>query len=316
MDREKVLNHSLDSFVSLGESKGVVIAAWDEDRKELVVERDSEGREKVLGLSFSAGQGGFGAVILNPGLLTINGDEYLKLADQCENEARLWGKPDPVMVIPMLLHGELKGAVALYKIQSGDFELEVKRDYLQGLANQISIFLENTRLYRLVSHDQLTQLYTHNFLEAEMSEMVKQSKRYNLPFTYIILDLDHFKQINDEFGHLVGNQVLRALVRTMRSVSRDSDLLARYGGDEFEIILPQTDETGALAYAEKLRKAVERTEIVSPDGIKIRITISVGLSPVFTSNDSVTAIQTRADQALYEAKERGRNCVMAYRPES
>jgi diguanylate cyclase (GGDEF)-like protein len=313
LDKDKVVEHSIRAFKSLEEASEVVIALWDPDRREMVVESDSCNRPEIVGLSFSKGQGIFGRLLLNPEFTVYAADEYAGIAKGCEYEMKLWGKSDSVVVIPMLLQGKLKGAVALYKMNSGDYELDVKKEYLQGLADQIAIFLENTRLYRLVSRDQLTGLYTHSFLEAQMGEFLKQAKRYNYSFAFIMLDLDHFKRINDEFGHAMGNRVLNEFAKTLRSVSRDSDLLARYGGDEFEILLPQTDEVGALAYAEKLRKAVEKMRIETDGELKIQITVSVGLAPMIKKGDLISGIQSKADSALYEAKAQGRNCVSLYR---
>jgi diguanylate cyclase (GGDEF)-like protein len=312
LDKEKVLNHSLNTFKSLEEASGIVIALWDEEKKEMVVERDSGKRPEAVGLRFSGGQGVFGRVILNPELTTFTAEEYIPMAEKCPNEAKLWGKPDFTVAIPMLLQGELKGAVALYDMKSGSFELEAKKDYLQGLANQVAIFLENARLYRQVTLDQLTGLSTHSFIEAEMESLVKQAQRNNIPLSFIMMDLDKFKQVNDHFGHAAGNQVLKAVAQAIRGVSREQDIVGRYGGDEFEILLPHTDKAGALAYTEKLRKAVMGMEIVILEGTKIRVTTSAGIASYPADVETAVQLQAAADSALYAAKALGRNCVVGY----
>jgi diguanylate cyclase (GGDEF)-like protein len=212
----------------------------------------------------------------------------------------------------MLFQGRLKGAVALYNMKFNDYQMDVKRDYLQGLANQIAIFLENARLYGMVIRDRLTGLYVHSFIEAEMENLIAQAKRYKFPICFIMLDVDKFKQVNDQFGHPAGNKLLKALADTIRSVSRDSDLVGRFGGDEFEILLPHTDKDGGLVYTDKLRKAVEKMEIEVIQGVKVRVTISIGLATYPKDSETVAQLQAAADSALYGAKALGRNCVVLY----
>ncbi|HEY5038553.1 MAG TPA: GGDEF domain-containing protein, partial [bacterium] len=270
-------------------------------------------------------------------LLVLPGEEYQEIARQSPKEKLLWGKPDFVVGIPMLFKGAIKGGVILYDIKSADYELEVKRDYLQGLANQIAIFLENTRLYSLVIRDRLTGLFVHTFIEAQLENLLAQAKRYKFPVTFIMLDVDKFKLINDQFGHPIGNELLKAVghailgvsrqadmegrpstSETPQGVARESDLGGRFGGDEFEVILPHTDKEGALIYAERLRKRIEAVKIEVSPGVEARVTISIGLATFPQDAPDVAKLQGAADTALYSAKALGRNNVVAYQtpPES
>jgi len=212
----------------------------------------------------------------------------------------------------MIFKGRVKGAVVIYDVNYGAFQLEAKKDYLQGLANQIAIFLENARLYSMVIRDRLTGLYVHSFIEAELENLLAQARRYKFPVSFIMFDVDKFKQVNDQYGHMAGNKLLKAVAEKLRDCSRDSDLVARYGGDEFEIVLPHTDKEGGLAYAEKLLKGVRDMELEVGPGLKARVTLSIGLASFPKDAETVAQLQAAADNALYGAKALGRNCIMLY----
>lgn len=309
---EKILDHTLKTFRSLEEASEIVVALWDEEGGKLEVVRTSQNRPEVMGLRFAPGEGLFGRVLRDHQFLACPGEDYLKIARGCGAEERLWGKPDYVVAIPMMFKGTLKGAIALYDLSLGDFRLDAKAEYLQGLANQVSIFLENARLYGLVIRDRLTGLYVHSFIEAELENLLAQARRYKFPVSFLMLDVDKFKSINDQYGHAAGNQLLVSLANALKSVSRDADLPARYGGDEFEIVLPHTDKEGGRVYAEKLRKAVEETELEIAPGVKVKVTVSVGLATYPHDAPTSAQLQEAADSALYGAKALGRNCIVLY----
>jgi diguanylate cyclase (GGDEF)-like protein len=123
-----------------------------------------------------------------------------------------------------------------------------------------------------------------------------------------MMDVDHFKRINDTYGHPVGDQVIKTLAETATKGLRPTDILARYGGEEFVVTLPETDGDVACAVAERLRTALERLAVTTDDGKAVRFTISVGVATFATGVPIATAVE-RADQALYRAKQAGRNRV-------
>jgi diguanylate cyclase (GGDEF)-like protein len=124
-----------------------------------------------------------------------------------------------------------------------------------------------------------------------------------------MIDLDNFKMINDQFGHQNGDMILKNVGGLMKDSIRSSDILARYGGEEFAIILPKTISLEAYKIAEKLRISIENKEFVSPDGIKLKITISIGISEFFKHADNKRDLIAAADRALYLAKKEGKNCT-------
>jgi diguanylate cyclase (GGDEF)-like protein/PAS domain S-box-containing protein len=162
----------------------------------------------------------------------------------------------------------------------------------------------------LATHDGLTGLYNHREFYRRFKEEVERCKRYHHAFSLLMIDLDHFKNINDSYGHPVGDEVLRTVSQLLKDI-RNVDIIARYGGEEIAIIMPQVGKQAALFVSERLRKKVEDVRISAPGGKKIQITISIGIA-VFPddSEDGDVLIHT-ADQCLYAAKRLGRNMVQA-----
>lgn len=160
----------------------------------------------------------------------------------------------------------------------------------------------------LATHDDLTQALNRRAILAAGEAELQRWQRYGLPFALLLLDIDHFKRINDTHGHLVGDQVLQRFVEVLRPVLRGPDRLARYGGEEFFVLMPATDAPAALAAAERLRGAVERQTATAD---LPACTASIGLACVQAGDEALTALISRADAALYRAKAQGRNRVEA-----
>ena len=163
----------------------------------------------------------------------------------------------------------------------------------------------NTRLRDIAYTDSLTHIYNRlhftHFLDAEIDKV----KRYGGKFSIIFFDLDHFKKVNDNFGHMVGDEVLECVTDIVSKANRSADIFARYGGEEFIILAPETDLNGGLIHAERLRRDIENFEFK----IVGKITSSFGVSEFNAEKDSVDSLLDRADKALYMAKENGRNRV-------
>jgi diguanylate cyclase (GGDEF)-like protein len=158
----------------------------------------------------------------------------------------------------------------------------------------------------------LTGFYTHGFLEMELTGALARAKAEQSNFTYLMIDLDKFKHVNDQYGHAAGNQLLMAVTQTIRSVLRATDIPARFGGDEFEILLPRTNKLEGLACAKKIHKAVEREEFTIAEGIQVHMTLSMGLASYPEDAKTAAQLQAAADSALYDAKALGRNGIVVY----
>ena len=157
--------------------------------------------------------------------------------------------------------------------------------------------------------DPLTALPNRRAYDAELARVAARSRRNKSPISVGVADIDHFKNVNDTYGHPVGDVVLCEVGKAIERAARGSDFVARTGGEEFGMLLPDTAIEMAGVVAERMRKAVEETSVTTPDGACIRVTISIGLAPL--APDAVPAALTSADAALYQAKNQGRNRVVS-----
>jgi diguanylate cyclase (GGDEF)-like protein len=163
------------------------------------------------------------------------------------------------------------------------------------------------QLFRLSTSDSLTGALNRRHFMAQMGREQKRAERYGARYSLLMLDIDHFKRINDSFGHQVGDEAIRRMADTCNAHLRPTDLLCRYGGEEFIIALTHTEQVGALIAAERIREAVAKIEIPA-DGKAVRYTVSIGVAPFGTTARLEDVIEA-ADQALYAAKTGGRNQV-------
>jgi len=168
----------------------------------------------------------------------------------------------------------------------------------------------NADLARLALTDPLTGLSNRrHFLERLQGE-VERALRYQRPLSVVLLDLDHFKRVNDTHGHAAGDDVLRGAARALRSVCRDVDLPARWGGEELALLLPETDAAGALIVAERVRERIEAQAYTAPSGSAFGVTASLGVATAGDKALSAEALLHASDRALYRAKDEGRNRVI------
>jgi diguanylate cyclase (GGDEF)-like protein len=174
--------------------------------------------------------------------------------------------------------------------------------------------VENARLFdevqRLATLDGLTGTYNRRHFMDVANLAFESARRFGQPLAAIMLDVDHFKSVNDRYGHAVGDQVLRALADRCRAALRSIDVLGRYGGEEFAIMLPGTQRhNGAMILAERIRQQVAQ-EPVQTDAGPVRVTVSVGVAGMEADTPDPGELFKRADSALYEAKQAGRNRVV------
>ncbi|HEX2781249.1 MAG TPA: diguanylate cyclase [Gemmatimonadaceae bacterium] len=171
---------------------------------------------------------------------------------------------------------------------------------------------DKARLQELATTDAVTQILNRRALVERLSHELERARRYGTPLALLMVDLDHFKDINDTHGHLVGDEALREVARLLQSAVRTVDVVARYGGEEFAIVLPETSHEGAVAFAERVRERVAQHDFASERLPSLHITVSVGVASVPAANiESVDDFFARSDEALYRAKAGGRNQVRA-----
>lgn len=163
-------------------------------------------------------------------------------------------------------------------------------------------------IYRLMTLDGLTEIYNRRHFEETLERELQRSRRYRSPFTLVLLDVDHFKQVNDQYGHPAGDAVLRRIGAVLKSKIRTNDVAARIGGEEFALTLPGTGHAGGRALAEKLR-ALIADERFKSDGESFQVTASFGVAEFSRTMVNAASLMKLADQRLYEAKRGGRNRV-------
>ncbi|MGB6018350.1 MAG: diguanylate cyclase [Sulfurimonadaceae bacterium] len=171
-------------------------------------------------------------------------------------------------------------------------------------------------LERQALTDPMTKLYNRRYLSEITQHLLGLMRRNNSQLAVVMLDIDKFKNVNDTYGHLVGDDVIIKLAQTLQKHTRKSDVTCRLGGEEFVVLLPETALEGAMSVAETLRSEVEKLLLTLGDEIELRFTISIGVSQVKIGEKNFDAAMTRADAALYEAKESGRNRVCRARPDT
>lgn len=186
---------------------------------------------------------------------------------------------------------------------------------VHALAGHLTLVLDNARLSQrlreMSTRDGLTRQLNHRAIYERLTEELERARRYRYPLSVILCDMDHFKEVNDTYGHLAGDAVLRDGAAVLRSSLRTGDLLGRYGGEEFLAVLPQVDLDAARAAAERLRLGLEGLPVPLPAAAPVRITASFGVASMDELGASATSdlLVSLADRRLYEAKAAGRNCI-------
>lgn len=232
---------------------------------------------------------------------------------------RLFFSGDPkirsIALLPMIRRGQLVGVLHLGSNNASRFTSDHESHFLHRLATIGAFCLENTaNLEHLVLSgltDVLTGLHNRRYLDRRLSEEVTRSARYGSPLSCLFIDADHFKSVNDTHGHHAGDQVLREISLRVRECLRASDIATRFGGEEFALLLPQTDQDEALKLAERIRKRICEQSVMLESGQRLQITVSIGVSQLAipVSENGAEKLLNDADGALYEAKRQGRNRV-------
>ena len=218
-------------------------------------------------------------------------------------------------VIPLKVEEKIPGVLfmvwATYARPAQDQVEEfnrTRRRVIQEITHHISLAVKTKFLHTRAVEDGLTRLYSRNHFNTQVPAAVEYAERTGEPFSLVVADIDHFKHVNDRYGHDTGDVVLRKVAKRIRDALRKYDTAYRYGGEEIAILLPRTNMAQAINIGERLRRTVEQRKFRCGEGRLIDVTISAGVAQ-FQPNDDADTLFKRADQQLYKAKEEGRNLV-------
>ena len=219
------------------------------------------------------------------------------------------------LAVPLVSQERLIGMLLVGSKDGGRSYPAEELDLLNLLAHHVATVFENARLFESATYEGLTGLLRREAILDQLDRELERALRYMRPLTIAMADLDHFKEVNDRYGHLAGDSLLRRVAQVIAGGMRSTDWIGRYGGEEFLLVLPETEIWGAAAVAEKIRSLVQATMVPMEDGTPARVTISIGLADIaeiagpreakITGRDLIAA----ADRSLYEAKNAGRNRI-------
>lgn len=303
LDFDEVLIKAVGLMAELLHPDGVQIYLWDKKDHELRLKAHRglsqeflEQIERVI-----IGDGYFRAALESKKPFGVNISEFP------DNTGRIFFEKEGIkslLVIPLIFKDHISGILNITSTRTYDFFGD-KLDFLSALGDQISIAIENKS--RLI-HDDLTGLYNRCYIIDEIRREIQKSIRYQYPLSLMMLDLDFFKKVNDKYGHLVGDLVLKQFSDCIASKLRKIDVFGRYGGEEFAVITPHTNLSGAVELGERLLKTVSEY-VFGPQGTSFYMTTSIGIATLDGDVKTEDDLIALADRSLYLAKEQGRNCV-------
>jgi diguanylate cyclase (GGDEF)-like protein len=305
LDVQEIIKYAIEGSTRLLDAEAGSLLFLEEEVGELFfAEAVGEKGEKVKGIKLKTGQGVAGWVA-EKGEPVIVHDASLdpRFFDGVDKISNFVTRN--IVCVPLRTKDRILGSIEVINKNSGSFDSDDML-ILTALANQVAVAIENARLYEESIVDGLTGLYQRKYFELRLEEELKRSQKYKHPLNLVMIDIDYFKRVNDEHGHLMGDAVLKEVASVFKKSIRLEDVVARYGGEEFVLIMPHTSVENMRKTGERLRTEIEEMEISG-----IRITISVGIGHFdgkemdFNHRDLIN----RADRALYLSKKRGRNRV-------
>ncbi len=226
-------------------------------------------------------------------------------------KASKYSNVENIMCVPLKVYDDTIGVINMSNKKEGKIFTQEDLKIITTLADQAAVAINNARLYEMAVTDGLTKLYIRRHFMQRFDDEYKRASRYGHQLSLLMLDIDHFKRLNDTYGHQAGDKVLIEAAKIFRRMVRSTDIVGRYGGEEFCVLLPETPTKGAIAIADRLRKELESSSVYFSE-IEIKVTISIGVSTFPRDADDPTELIRKADLALYRSKEEGRNRVTSF----
>src|SRR5262245_59609209 len=304
LDPHRIIDVSMERVGEFLKPRAWLFLLADPEQGTLSVERTGgEGTGPLKGKRFGIGEGvaGRAAQRRQPVILDEAGGGDASLPDLPKSLP-----PCSVLAMPLLSRGRLIGVLVTVRRQRVGCFTNRDARLLSVLLEPAALAIDNALLLKkseeLSVTDDLTKLYNSRYLNATLRREVERSRRYRVPVSLIFLDLDGFKNVNDNHGHLCGSRTLVEVGAVIRGTVREIDIVARFGGDEFCVVLPQTGVDGARVIAERIREHIDRQSFMRAHGLDIRITASLGIASYPAHGTTQDELIARADHAMYEAK--------------
>jgi two-component system, cell cycle response regulator len=318
---EQVIETAFDAAAAIVEYDAAAIALYDKPkaRHKIAAVRVRPGGEglvdpeQLTNLEFKDNAGLASMVVKNRHYLPAGGEPREVSAPIYTRKVKI-DDARSLLVLPLLAADEPVGTLTLVARAEKRFGKDV-REMLAVIANQVAISLENGFLYRkmetMATTDGLTGLTNHRTFQQRFADMLERAARHNHRVALLLCDVDHFKKVNDTYGHPIGDEVLRRVARVLQEVPRKIDIPARYGGEEFAVLLDNVDVAQAKQVAERIRIEISKVVVDSEKG-PLSVTESIGVAAFPDDGRDRAALIERADLALYHAKHTGRNRVVTW----
>ncbi len=218
-----------------------------------------------------------------------------------------------LLCVPLIAKGEAIGVINISNKKNNKLFNQKDLEFMTSLSNQAAIAIDNAKLYELATKDGLTKLYIYRHFYTLLENEIRRCSRYKHKMSLLMLDIDNFKRVNDTYGHLVGDQILRELSNEISQTVRKIDIPARYGGEEFIVILPETTKEDAVIIAERLRNNISKIKVKAKEDVIISPTTSIGVCQYPMDGEEAKTLINSADTALYHSKNNGKNVVSIFK---
>ena len=315
LELDKVLDIIMENVQKLVQSDAWSLLLYDEERNDLYVAitkgKQPEGLQGMR-LKLEEGVAGWVAQTGRP-LIVKDVLNDKRFSDYVKSSAEGF-IPRSVLCVPVTSKKNIIGVLEVLNKKDGTPFTNKDMELLLKLVDQAAIAIERSNLYQKMANlaitDDLTKLFNLRYLYRALDIEIKRCRRYNSTFSIIFLDLDSFKLVNDRHGHLYGSKTLVEVASILVNVLRDVDIIARYGGDEFVIVLPHTPVDMALKIAERIKSDINNYQFLREDGLSLRVTASFGVAGYPDHAKDEIELLKLSDQAMYMAKSLGKNRVV------
>jgi diguanylate cyclase (GGDEF)-like protein len=319
---EQVMDTAIEAAREIVEFDLATIALFDRETKRHRVCRVSVSQEaadivdaaRLDGHEFRDNAGLASMVVKNKHYLPAGGELRDPSTPVFSRKVKMRGV-ESLLVLPLVCADDAIGTFTLASRRRNAFGKDA-REMLGVIANQVAVSLANAKMYRqmetMATTDGLTGLLNHRTFQEKIDDLIGRCERHHLKLALILTDIDHFKKVNDTYGHPVGDQVLKGVAKVLADSVRKIDVVARYGGEEFAIVMEGADAAGAQQLAERIRQDVSKLTFQSDQG-PFQVTLSLGICGLPDDAEEKKTLVERADQALYHAKHNGRNRSVTYR---